>query len=135
MLGIEPDRVVLSLEGTDYVLSSVEAFADLIVEILNSLPGLHRWRAIVLSLSGLPKKIPVKCGETQLFPRCEWTIYRMVHARWTEGNLLRLPIFSDFGIDDTGFEPSRPARPSEPLLTTTPGSIVITKGLSTNAGG
>src|SRR3546814_3332654 len=65
-LGIEPDRVVLSLEVTDYVLSSVEAFADLIVEILNSLPGLHRWRAIVLSLSGLPKKIPVKCGETKL---------------------------------------------------------------------
>src|SRR3546814_9228142 len=96
-------------------LSSVEAFAVLIVEILNSLPGLHRWRAIVLSLSGLPKKIPVKCGETKLFPRWEWTIYRMVHARWTEGNLLRLPIFSDFGIDAAGFEPSRPARPSAQL--------------------
>src|SRR3546814_12383149 len=98
MLGIEPDRVVLSLEVTDYVLSSVAAFADLIVEILNSLPGLHRWRAIVLSLSGLPKKIPVKCGETKLFPRWEGTIYRMVPARWTEGNLLRLHIFSDLGL-------------------------------------
>src|SRR3546814_4299076 len=31
-LGIEPDRVVLSLEVTDYVLSSVEAFADLRAE-------------------------------------------------------------------------------------------------------
>src|SRR3546814_12774054 len=59
----------------------------------------------------------------------------MVHARWTEGNLLRLPIFSDFGIDAAGFEPSRPARPSAQLRYTTPGSYVITKGLSTKVGG
>src|SRR3546814_11540984 len=59
----------------------------------------------------------------------------MVHARWTEGNLLRLPIFSDFGIDAAGFEPSRPARPSAQLRYTTPGSYVITKGLSTTVGG
>src|SRR3546814_6631990 len=72
---------------------------------------------------------------TKLFPRWEWTIYRMVHARWTEGNLLRLPIFSDFGIDAAGFEPSHPARPSAQLRYTTPGSYVITKGLSTKVGG
>src|SRR3546814_2707740 len=72
---------------------------------------------------------------TKLFPRWEWTIYRMMHARWTEGNLLRLPIFSDFGIDAAGFEPSRPARPSAQLRYTTPGSYVITKGLSTKVGG
>src|SRR3546814_11612816 len=59
----------------------------------------------------------------------------MGQARLTEGNLLRLPIFSDFGIDAAGFEPSRPARPSAQLRYTTPGSYVITKGLSTKVSG
>src|SRR3546814_7472294 len=59
----------------------------------------------------------------------------MVHSGCTEVILLILPIFSDFGIDAAEFEPSRPARPSAQLRYTTPGSYVITKGLSTKVGG
>lgn len=134
-IGVGPNRVVLSIDVTGFDMSNTELFADMLVDALNQLPSLYDWHALILSLCVLPADLGVKVSQTKHFPRHDWAVYRALHAHHLDQKLLRLPIYSDYGIDAATFMPSAPVRPSAQLRYTTPESIVVAKGLNTkNAG-
>ncbi len=134
-IGISPSRAVLSIDVSDFDMSNVKLFSDMLVDALNHLPALYDWHMLVLSLCGLPADLGVRVNQTKHFPRYDWLVYRTVFDHYHDGKLLRLPTYSDYGIDGATFMPSAPVRPSAQLRYTTPEEIVVAKGQNTKTAG
>ncbi|UYO41002.1 beta family protein [Rhodopseudomonas palustris] len=112
---------------------SEEEFADGLIQAINQLPNLHDWCQIVLSATSLGDIQKVKPNQERLFRRSEWHIYRRLVARSRE--LLRRPIFSDYGTEYREDLTPIKARPSAKLNYTTESAYFYVKGENVATGG
>jgi len=108
-------------------------FTEGLIQALNQLPNLHEWCQIVLAATSLGDIQKVKPNQHKLIRRSEWHIYRRLINRRRE--LLRRPIFADYGTDYRESLAPIKARPSAKLNYTTETSQYYVKGVNVATGG
>jgi Beta protein len=129
----DPEDAVLVIDvGPIYVLDESQ-FVDHLIPILNDLPRLYDWHQIVLSATSLADLQKVKINEEKIVRRREWTIYKKLVER--RGELYRLPIFSDYGVEYVKDLKPRKVRPSAKLNYTRPDDYFFAKGENVKTAG
>lgn len=132
----DPQEAVLVVDCGPLFLpdeSKEEEFTEGLINALNQLPRLYEWNQIVLvatSLGGIHK---IKQHEEKLIRRSEWHIYTKLLQR--RGELYRLPVFSDYGIDYRESLVPIKAQPSAKLNYTTDVAQFFVKGANVGNGG
>lgn len=131
LVDVQPSRCALTIDfGANVALSDPEAFASVLIEWLNRLPWLHDWLLLSVALTSFPEKIALAAGQSQIYPRSDWTVFQ--HLCLMRERLLRLPVFGDYAVDYPRYAPSRPGvMPTAMLRYSLPNGYLIHKGTST----
>ncbi len=120
----------LCLDLSSRSFDDVDVLAELLINRINTLPQLLKWRSFSLAASEFPsgdelKK--VKTGQSKVFRRGEWVLYERLLGRSQE--LARMPLFSDYGIEHPWFLPKKtgPLKPSVHLRYTIGPTTFVSK--------
>lgn len=135
LIDIAPERVMLVIDCIGLNLSDTESISKLLAENLNSLPFLHRWKSLALSMCAIPEQLIVKPNSTVILPRTDWVVFKYLCEKYNSRRLLRLPLFSDYGIENSSFPPPAPVMPATQLRYSTLTDIHIFKGENTKTAG
>lgn len=134
-IGVQPERVVLVLDAAELDISDPKIFAELMANMINTLPHLYRWKVLVTALCALPEVVKAPPNKTTKFPRTDWQVFRSLAEMADSGALLRRPIYSDYCTENTTFLPAAPVRPATQLRYTSETEIAIHKGENTKTAG
>jgi hypothetical protein len=134
-IGVPPERIVLALDAAKLDIDDPEIFCKLMVNLINGLPYLHRWKLLIAVFCPLPMEFNAPANETTRFPRVDWDVYKLLMAEKKHGGLLRLPIYSDHGTENPAFLPAAPVRPATQLRYTGEAELSIFKGENTRTAG
>jgi Beta protein len=96
-----PSETALIVDFSARDFGDPSTFAELLIDRLNHLPYLNDWRLVAFSGTEFPQKISVAPEKSKSFRRGEWIVAEKLLARKSE--LIRLPLFSDYGIEHPVF--------------------------------
>lgn len=134
-LDVNPRRVVLIADASELELSDEDDFINLISDAINSLPFLYEWKSVLISMCLIEPDKKFNQNSIERIPRTDWSIFRKLHLKSTKGELLRLPIYSEYGTESTLFFKSAPISPATQLRYTTENEIIVCKGENTKTAG
>ena len=128
----DPSGAVLVVDGRSRHIPDASEFALSLANRLNELPSLHEWVLVAIAVTTLTDPIKILPGSTKTITRMEWLAYEHL-VRTTD--LIRVPVFSDYGVEFK--ERLRPikARPTAKLNYSTPDAYRYSKGKSVKAAG
>lgn len=132
----DPKDAVLIIDCGPLYLADEEKekeFTEYLIQAINMLPRIHEWCQIVLTATSLGDLQKIKPNQQKLIRRSEWHIYQELHSRRQE--LLRIPIFGDYGVEyNSNLAPIK-AQPSAKISYTTESGQFFVKGQNVKTGG
>lgn len=134
-INCQPNEVLLVLDAANLSYENPVELAAMLTHGVNSLPFLHKWAALAISLCSLPSKPVTPPNQVTEFARDDWLVYATMREHYLNRDLIRMPIFSDYGTENTDFGPSKPVWPATQLRYSTDKSLFVFKGQNTKVGG
>lgn len=134
-LNVNSERVVLIADASELELSDEDQFVDLLADAINSLPFLYKWKSVFISMCVIEPDKKFKQKSIERIPRTDWSIFTKLYSKSEKGELLRLPVYSEYGTESTLFFKSAPISPATQLRYTIENEIVVCKGENTKTAG
>jgi hypothetical protein len=124
----DPSDAALVINGGPLQIpASDEAmFAELLIQQLNELPNLRQWSQITFVATSLSDPLKISANQQKTIRRAEWHIRQLLLQRKSE--LLRMPVFGDYGVEFTKDLTPRRARPTAKISYTRDGDHFYAKG-------
>lgn len=105
---------------------AVDPFVDTLVDFIAGLPLIHSWLGFAVVMSSFPITNKLKPGQVGTYPRTDLMAYRKLISNPRE--LLRTPMFGDYGLDTSPMQTPGRRTPSAHLRYSTPNSYAVAKG-------
>ncbi len=134
-LNIDLSQIFLVLEAEHLELNEYSAIAEMLIESVNSLPYLYDWGKLSISLNSFPSQLTISPGEVGSFARNDWKVFSLLSKHYNDKSLLRLPMFSDYGIGSPSLPLSARVSPSAQIRYTTYENYEVFKGANTKKAG
>lgn len=130
-------RSALKFENCDFILDlgapnfvPLDGFAELVESVIETLPGLQKWRNFVLLGTSFPPNMAeIESNTATFLPRNEWKLYKKL-VPMLQSRVVRVPSFGDYAINhpDLLQKDMRLVKPSGTVRYATDDQWLIVKG-------
>jgi hypothetical protein len=125
---VAPETVLLIDAGPIYI-PNVDQLVNVIIEALSPLGSGNTFAKVFWGSTTFPEKHGLKAGQTGVWPRTDWQVYRRLIERASE--LPITPLFSDYALEYPAYYKPVQAPPVAHLRYSSEEAYLMVRGLST----
>jgi len=127
-LGARSSESVVLIDGGPLALQDGAELAELLSIQMSRIISPNTWGLLCWSCTALPEKIKIKAGESAVFDRLDWELYKEITKIKDEYS--HLPVFSDYILEYPSYYVTKGISPVAKLMYSTEKRYFLFKGLS-----